>query len=186
MRRDWSGTGTGTRASLRLTSLLFLLGEGAVPPAQGGFQILGGRLRSCDHAAISSSSSSSSTSVSVHRQSVGHSCYASETGIRSATVQVRGAHRSPVMDVPAITQLMFLQYFEDVEVPQIPSSTECYRFQLYYRVVYVQCKLCKHRRFHSAVLGLVVHAPVVMLRQFLGVGQCRKLLKFRSCRWCSS
>ena len=27
MRRDWSGTGTGTRASLRLTSLLFLLGE---------------------------------------------------------------------------------------------------------------------------------------------------------------
>ena len=27
MRRDWSGTGTGTRASLCLTSLLFLLGE---------------------------------------------------------------------------------------------------------------------------------------------------------------
>ena len=27
MRRDWSGTGTGTRASLRLSSLLFLLGE---------------------------------------------------------------------------------------------------------------------------------------------------------------
>ena len=76
------------------------------------------------------------------------------------------------MDVPVITQLMFLQYFEDVEVPQIPSSTECYRFQLYYRVVYVQCKLCKHRTFHSAVLGLVVHAPVVMLRQLLGVGQC--------------
>ena len=65
-----------------------------------------------------------------------------------------------------ITQLMFLQYFEDVEVPQIPSSTECYRFQLYYSVVYVQCKL------YSAVLGLVVHAPVVMLRQLLGVGQC--------------
>ena len=38
MRRDWSGTGTRTRASLRLTSLLFL----GVPPAQGGIQILGG------------------------------------------------------------------------------------------------------------------------------------------------
>ena len=67
-----------------------------------------------------------------------------------------------------ITQLMFLQYFEDVEVPQIPSSTEGYRFQLYYSVVYVQCKLCKNRRCHSAVLGQVVHAPVVMLRQLLG------------------
>ena len=50
-----------------------------------------------------------------------------------------------------ITQFMFLQYFEDVEVPQIPSSTECYRFQLYYRVEYVQCKLCKNRRCHTAV-----------------------------------
>ena len=54
-----------------------------------------------------------------------------------------GAHRALVMDVPVIIQLTFLQYFENVEVPQIPSSTECYRFQLYYRVVYVQCKLCK-------------------------------------------
>ena len=91
-----------------------------------------------------------------------------------------------VMDVPVITQLMFLLYFEDVEMPQFPSSTECYRFQLYCSVVYVQCTLCKHRGFHSAVLGLVVHAPVVMLRQLLVVGQCRKLWKFRSCRWCSS
>ena len=33
-------------------------------------------------------------------------------------------------------------------------------------------KLCKSRRFHSAVLGQVVHAPVVMLRQVLGDGQC--------------
>ena len=74
-----------------------------------------------------------------------------------------------------IIQLMFLLYFEDVEVRQFPSSTECHRFQLYYSVVYVQCKLCKHRGFHSAVLGLVVHAPVVMLRQLLVVGQCRKL-----------
>ena len=116
-------------------------------------------------------------SVSVHRQSVGHPCYASVTCIRIATVQVRGAHRSPGMDVPVITQLMFLQYLEDVEVSQIPSSTECYRFQLYCRVVYVQCKLCKHRRCHKAVLGQVVHAPVVMLRQLLGVGQCRKTVE---------
>ena len=97
-----------------------------------------------------------------------------------------GAPRASVMDVSVIIQLMFLQHFEDVEVPQIPSSTECSGFQLYYRVVYVQCKLCKNRRYHSAVLGQVVHAPFVMLRQVLGVGQCRKLWKFRSCRWCSS
>ena len=42
-----------------------------------------------------------------------------------------GAHRALVMGVSVIIQLMFLQYFENVEVPQIPSSTECYRFQLY-------------------------------------------------------
>ena len=33
-------------------------------------------------------------SDSVHRQSVGHSCYATETGIRSATVQVVGSVHS--------------------------------------------------------------------------------------------
>ena len=64
-----------------------------------------------------------------------------------------------------LCDIMFLQYSENVEVPQIPSSTECYRFQLYYTGVYVQCTLCKRRRFHSAVTGQVVHAPVVMLRQ---------------------
>ena len=42
------------------------------------------------------------------------------TCIRIATVQVRGAHRSPVMDVPVITQLMFLHSYENVEVPQFP------------------------------------------------------------------
>ena len=52
-----------------------------------------------------------------------------------------GAHRAPVVDVSVIIQLMFLRYFENLEVPQIPSSTECSRFQLYYRGVYVQCKL---------------------------------------------
>ena len=185
MRRERCTTGTGTRVSPRLTSLLFLLGKELYRQPRAVYKYWAGGLCSCDHAASSSSISSCSTSVSVHRQSVGHSCYASETGIRIATVQVRGAHHYPVVDVPVITQLMFLQYFDDVEVPQIPSSTECYRFQLYYRVVYVQCKLCKHRRCHSAVLGLVVHAPVVMLRQLFGVGQRRKLWRFRSwsCSW---
>ena len=91
-----------------------------------------------------------------------------------------GAHRAPVVDVSVIIQLMFLQYYENVEVPQIPSSTECSRFQLYFRGVYVQCKLCESQRFHSAVLGQVVHAPVVVLRQVLGVGQCRKIVEVRS------
>ena len=160
MRREGSGAGTGTHVSPRLSSLFFLLGEELYGQPRAVYKYWAGGLRSCDHAATSSSISSSSTSVSVHRQSVGHPCYASVTGIRSATVQVRGAHRSPVMDVPVTTQLI-------VEVPQIPSSTECYRFQLCCRVVYVQCKLCKNRRCHSAVLGQVVHAPVVMLRQLL-------------------
>ena len=42
-----------------------------------------------------------------------------------------GAYRASVMDVPVIIQLKFLQYYENVEVPQIPSSTECSRFQLF-------------------------------------------------------
>ena len=179
-------TCTGTRVSPRLTSLLFLLDEELYRQPRAVYKYWAGGLRSCYHSATSSSSSSSST---LFRSST--KCWTfllcfSDVYIRIATVQVRGALRSPVMDVPVITQLMFLQYFEDVEVPQIPSSTECYRFQLYYRVVYVQCKLCKHRRCHSAVLGQVVYAPVVMLRQLLRVGQCRKLWSFRSRSWIGS
>ena len=63
-----------------------------------------------------------------------------------------GAYRASVVDVLVIIQLKFLQYFENVEVPQIPSSTECSRFQLCYRGEHAQCKLCTSRRFHSAVL----------------------------------
>ena len=98
----------------------------------------------------------------------------------------RGAHRSPVMDVLVIIQLMFLQYFEDVEVPQIPVLD---------RVLQIPVVLLSRVRTEQTVQapeipqrssGLVVHAPVVMLRQLLGVGQCRKLWKFHSCCWCSS
>ena len=48
-----------------------------------------------------------------------------------------------------IKQLMFLQYYENVEVPQIPSTTECSRFLLHYRGEYAQCKLCNSRRLHN-------------------------------------
>ena len=67
-----------------------------------------------------------------------------------------GAHRAPVMDVPAVIQLKFLQYYENVEVPQFPfrSSTECSNFQLCFTGVYAQCKLCKSWRNHRAVLRL--------------------------------
>ena len=34
--------------------------------------------------------------------------------------QVRGAHRSPVLNVSVVMQLKFLQYYENVEVYQIP------------------------------------------------------------------
>ena len=37
----------------------------------------------------------------VHRQRVGHSCYVSETGIRSATVQVAGSVHSSLADAVA-------------------------------------------------------------------------------------
>ena len=177
MRRDWSGTGTGTRASLRLTSLLFLLGEELYRQPR----------------AVSKYWAGGYVPVTMQRQ------VPAVLRVRLVSVDRH------VLDIPVMLQrhvsvvplcrsrcASFSGHGRPcdpskyVEVPQFPSSTECYRFQLYYSVVYVQCKLCKHRGFHSAVLGLVVHAPVVMLRQLLVVGQCRKLWKFRSCRWCSS
>ena len=63
MRREGSGTGTGTRVSPRLTSLLFLLGEELYRQPRAVYKYWAGGSRSCDHAATSSSSSSSSTSL---------------------------------------------------------------------------------------------------------------------------
>ena len=73
------------------------------------------------------------------------------------------------MDVSVTIQLTFLQCFENVEMPQIPSSTECSRLQLYYRgrVRTTQTVLKPEIPQRSS------HAPVVMLRLVLGVGQCR-------------
>ena len=59
---------------------------------------------------------------------------------------------------PVITQLNFLQYFENVVVPQFLSSTECSRLQLCFRGVHAQCKLCKSQRFHRAVLRRFLRA----------------------------
>ena len=96
-----------------------------------------------------------------------------------------GAHRAPVMDVPEIKkQQKFLQNYENVEVPQIPSSTECFRFQLYYRGEYVQCKLCKSRRFHSAFLVKLFTRPLLCNDRCLGLDSAEKLWRFCSCsRW---
>ena len=94
MRRERCASGTGTRVPPRLTSLLFLLSEELHRQPRAVYKYWAGGLLSCNHAATSSSSTSSSTSVSVHRQSVGHSCYVTETGIRSATVQVVGSVHS--------------------------------------------------------------------------------------------
>ena len=165
--RLWMRSGSGTCSTLAPACAL---------PGRSPVRVPGERhgVRLCDHAAaVPAVLRVRHLLIPFIDKSVEHSCFATETGIRSASLHVRGALRSPVMDVPVITQLLFLQYFEDVEVPQIPSLTECYRFQMYYRVVYVQCKLCRNRRCHSPVLGQVVLAPVVMLRQLLGVGQCR-------------
>ena len=102
-----------------------------------------------------------------------------------------GAHRVPVMDVPVIMQLKFLQYYENVELPQIPSSTECIRFQLYYRGEYVQCKLCSSGRFHSAVLweGCSPARCSCDDRRWCWSRQCRNSSRYRrrssgeSCRY---
>ena len=51
----------------------------------------------------------------------------------------------------------------------------------------MQCKTVrKTGDSPGAVLGDDVDVPVVLQRQVLGVGQCRKLWRFRSCRRCSS
>ena len=62
------------------------------------------------------------------------------------------------MDVPVIMQLMFLQSYENVEVPQIPFLDRVLQLQLCFRGVYAQCKLCKSRRFHRAVLRRCLRA----------------------------
>ena len=113
-------------------------------------------------------------SVSVHRQIVGHSCYALETGIRSATVQVRGAHRAPVMDVPVIIQLQFLLSFQNVVVPQIPFLDTVLQLQLCFRGVYAQCKLCNSRRFPPCSSSTLFTCPL------LCVDRCRRWS--RQCR----
>ena len=59
MRREGSGTGTGTRVSPRLTSLLFLLGEERYRQPRAVYKYWACGLPSCDHAATCSSSSSS-------------------------------------------------------------------------------------------------------------------------------
>ena len=59
MRREGSGTGTGTRVSPRLTFLLFLLGEERYRQPRAVYKYWVGDLPSCDHAATCFSSSSS-------------------------------------------------------------------------------------------------------------------------------
>ena len=162
VRREGSGTGTGTRVSPRLSSLLFLLGEELYRQPRAVYKYWAGGLRSCDHAATSSSSSSISICFR-SSTTVGHSCYASETGIRSATVQVLVVHRAPVMDVPVIIQFQFLHSYENVVVPQIPFLNSVLQLQLCFRGVYAQCKLCSSGRFHSAVLRRCLRAHCCVL-----------------------
>ena len=97
-----------------------------------------------------------------------------------------GAHRAPVTDVSMFIQLMFLQSCENVEVPQIPFLTECSRFQLYYRGVYVQCKLCKSRRFTAQFLVRLFTCPLFFNDRCLGLDSAEKLWRFCSCNRCSS
>ena len=182
MRIELSGTGTGTCVSPRLSSLLFLLGEELYRQPRAVYKYWAGGLPSCDHAATSSSSSSSSFFDKVLDIPV----------MLQRQVFAVQLCRCAVRIVLRLWTSLW-SYSSSFCIPtrtcwclRFRSSTECYSFQLYCRIVHVQCNCAKTRRCHSAVLGQVVHAPVVVLRQLLGVGQCRKLWRFRSCSWCSS
>ena len=81
--------------SPRLTSLLVLLGEKRFRQPKAVYKYWAGGLRSCDYALqVPAVLRVRHPSDSIHRQSVGHSCYATETGIRSATLQVAGSVHS--------------------------------------------------------------------------------------------
>ena len=95
MRREGSGTGTGIRVFVRMTSLLFLLAEELYRQLRAVHKYwAGGYVLVALQRQVPAVLRVRLLPVSVHRQSFGHSCYASETGIRSATVQVVGSVHS--------------------------------------------------------------------------------------------
>ena len=94
----WRGSataGTGTRLSPRLTSLLFLLGEELYRQPRAVYKYwAGGYVPVALQRQVPAVLRVRLPSGSVHRHCVGHSCYATETGISSATVQVVGSVHS--------------------------------------------------------------------------------------------
>ena len=77
----------------------------------------------------------------------------------------------PAVDVPVTMQLKFQQYMQYVfvKVPPIQFIVRLCEHSVLHRDGYSQCMLCRNRRIpHRAVLGTVVDAPVVVLRQVPG------------------
>ena len=75
----------------------------------------------------------------------------------------------PAVDVPVTMQLKFQQSLQYVFVNQIQFIVRLCEHSVLQRDGYSQCKLCRNRRIpHRAVLGTVVDAPVVVLRQVPG------------------
>ena len=126
-RRGTTATGTRKRVSVHMSFLLFLggglRGEGLGIPSP----LLGCHSSCCRGKSGSGECGLLPGTVRGGRHGEGRVV----SGLPSYSVASgAGAHRALVTDVPVIIQLVFLQYFENVEVPQIPSSTECCRFQL--------------------------------------------------------
>ena len=91
------------------------------------------------------------------------------------------------VDVPVTVQLDQQSMFENPEVPQflfidrvpdIPAATQ--------RQVRAVQNCAEDPRFARCSSWGGVDVSVLMQRQVLGVGQCRKLWRFRSCSRCSS
>ena len=72
--------------------------------------------------------------------------------------QVRCAHRTPVWTSLWLWSSSLCSSTRTWWCLSFRSSTECSNFQLCYRGVYAQCKLCKSWRFHRAVLRRCLRA----------------------------
>ena len=86
-----------------------------------------------------------------------------------------------------ITQGMFLQYFEDVEVPQIPSSTECYRFQFVLQSRVRTVQTAKNGDAPAQFLVRLFTRPLLCCDSCLGLESAENCGGSAvSCSWCRS
>ena len=144
--RGGEGGATGGWLAVATSSGIPWMGS---PPAQGGIQILGLAEEVVDvfvnmqrKLQQSLTIESGMCSVSVHRHSVGHSCYATEKGTHSANCaeDVR-LHRCSAWD-RLLTRPSLCNDRCRWVVLRFSSSSDCANTQFGNRDRYSQCKLC--------------------------------------------